>query len=205
VAFLGQWGNCPEVEQEASVAELSEQDKQELLSLARKTIDYALQNRRVPEVSELSVKISEAMQCPRAAFVTLKKASNLRGCIGDVFPQRPLYKSVIINAINASFNDRRFPSLSKDELDDITIEISALTIPKPIDNYQKIRIGIDGVVLNKNGHSALYLPQVAPEQGWDINQMLTQLSLKAGLAPDDWKEGVNFQVFQAEVFAEEDK
>jgi AmmeMemoRadiSam system protein A len=114
-----------------------------------------------------------------------------------------LYKSVILNAINASLNDRRFPPVTDAECKDIKIEISALTSPQPIDSYDKIRIGTDGVVLNKDDSKAVFLPQVAPEQGWDLNQMLTQLSLKAGLPPDAWKEGTSFLVFQADVFGEE--
>ena len=143
------------------------------------------------------------MSQPRAAFVTLKKHSQLRGCIGDVFPQQPLYKSVITNAIRAGFSDTRFLPLTQDECKDITIEISALTMPQPIDSPDKIRIGVDGIVLNKDGRSALFLPQVAPEQGWNINQTLTNLSLKAGLPSDAWKEGAEFLVFQAVVFGED--
>jgi AmmeMemoRadiSam system protein A len=116
-----------------------------------------------------------------------------------------LYKSVISNAINAGVYDRRFFPVTEAECNDITIEISALTVPKPIASADEIRIGIDGVVLSKNGHSAVFLPQVAPEQGWDVNQMLTQLSLKAGLPGDAWKEGANFLVFQADVFGENEK
>jgi AmmeMemoRadiSam system protein A len=116
-----------------------------------------------------------------------------------------LYKSIIINAIHACVNDRRFAPVSQDELKDITIEISALTVPAPIASPDKIRIGIDGVVLNKDGQSAVFLPQVAPEQGWNVDQMLTQLSLKARLAADGWKEGASFLVFQAEVFGENEK
>ena len=138
------------------------------------------------------------MRYPRAAFVTLKKHSLLRGCIGDIFPQRPLYRSIILNAINACFNDRRFQPVTEDECGDITIEISALTTPEPVDSADKIRIGTDG-------HSAVFLPQVAPEQGWDINQMLTQLSLKAQLPDDAWKEGASFLVFQAVVFGESEE
>ena len=205
VAFSGAWANHPRIEPQASTPQLTEKDKERLLILARKTIVYALQNRRIPHESELGVAISDAMRCPRAAFVTLKKNSQLRGCIGDVFPQRPLYKSVIINAINASFNDRRFPQLREEECEDITIEISALTVPEPVSSYDEIRIGIDGIVLSKDGRSALFLPQVAPEQGWDITQTLTQLSLKAQLPGDAWKEGARFEVFQAIVFGEENK
>ena len=219
VAFSGTWGNRPEIEPPASNRELTEEDKEQLLTLARKSIVYALERQRLPETSELSVTISDTMKDTRAAFVTLKKVpalqkdgktgpqknSQLRGCIGDIFPQRPLYKSVIINAINAGINDRRFPRVTIAECNDITIEISALTAPKPIVSPDDIRIGIDGVVLNKNGRSAVFLPQVAPEQGWDVNQMLTRLSLKAGLPADAWKEGANFLVFQAVVFGEEEK
>jgi len=203
IAFSGAWQNRPEIEPQANAPELTDEDKKELLSLARKTIVYALRTRRVPQASELGVTISDAMRCPRAAFVTLKKNSQLRGCIGDIFPQRPLYKSVILNAINACVNDRRFPAVAEDECKDITIEISALTAPKPVGSPGDIRIGIDGVVLNKEGRSAVFLPQVAPEQGWDVNQMLNHLSLKAGLSEDAWKQGASFLVFQAVVFGEE--
>jgi len=204
VAFSGSWQSHQEIEPQANNPELglTGHDKEQLLILARKTIVYALRNQRVPQASELGVTISEAMRCPRAAFVTLKKNSQLRGCIGDIFPQRPLYKSVIRNAINACVNDRRFLPVEEAECNDITIEISALTAPEPVASSSDIRIGIDGVVLSKDGRSAVFLPQVAPEQGWDVNQMLTQLSLKAQLPADAWKEGASFLVFQADVFGE---
>jgi len=205
VAFTGEWQTQTKVQQQKETPALTEDDKKQLLLLARKTMVYALQNRRVPEPSDLGISISDAMRPACAAFVTIKKNSQLRGCIGDIFPQRPLYKSVIVNAINSCVNDKRFTPVSQDELKDITIEISALTAPAPIASPDEIRIGIDGVVLNKEGHSAVFLPQVAPEQGWDVNQMLTQLSLKARLPADAWKEGASFLVFQAEVFGENEK
>ena len=201
-AFSGAWQNNPVIKPQSNDPALTEEDKKQLLTLARKTIVYALRNRRVPQASELGITISDAMRCPRAAFVTLKKHSRLRGCIGDIFPQRPLYKSVIRNAINACVNDRRFLPVTEAECKDITIEISALTAPEPVASADKIRIGTDGVVLSKDGHSAVFLPQVAPEQGWDVNQMLTRLSLKAQLPADAWKEGASFLVFQADVFGE---
>ena len=226
VAFSGTWGPPSTViEPQAGSFELTKEDKEQLLALARKSLVYFLRRRQVPQASDLNATVSYAMKRQRAAFVTLKKAplfenyesesenSNqvspkklqLRGCIGDIFPQRPLYKSVIFNAINAGVNDRRFLPVTEAECNDITIEVSALTPPEPIASPDEIRIGIDGVVLNKNGHSAVFLPQVAPEQGWDVNQMLTQLSLKAGLLADAWKEGANFLVFQADVFGEKEK
>ncbi|OHB55482.1 MAG: hypothetical protein A2173_03245 [Planctomycetes bacterium RBG_13_44_8b] len=198
-AFSGKWPS----QASKNNLELTEENKKQLLALARKTISYALQNKRVPQASELGVTISEAMSRPCATFVTLNKNKQLRGCVGDIYPRQPLYISVILNAINAAFNDSRFIPLSEAECKDISIEISLLTVPQSIDSYDKIRIGTDGVILKKNNHSALFLPQVAPELGWDLNQMLTQLSLKAGLPPDAWKEGAGFLVFQADVFGEE--
>ncbi len=204
-AFSGQWEESPEVEPQAASQELTEEDKEQLLTLARQTMMYAVKNRKVPQVSELDVTISDAMKRPGAAFVTLKKNSQLRGCIGDIIPQRPLYMSVLMNAINACFNDRRFLPVQESECGDITIEISALTVPQPVASPDQIRIGIDGVILSKDGHSAVFLPQVAPEQSWNVDQMLTQLSLKAQLPADAWKDGASFQVFQAIVFGENEK
>jgi uncharacterized protein (TIGR00296 family) len=89
------------------------------------------------------------------------------------------------------------------ECNDITIEISALTAPEPVSSSADIRIGIDGIVLQKSSQSAVFLPQVAPEQGWDLETTLAHLSMKAGLPADAWKEGATFLTFQADVFGEE--
>jgi AmmeMemoRadiSam system protein B/AmmeMemoRadiSam system protein A len=199
----GKWTHAAPPVASSGRATLSPEDKKQLLSLARQTLRYALDHQRVPEPSDLSFTPSESMKPPRAAFVTLKKNGQLRGCIGDIFPQRPLYKSVITNAIYAGFADRRFPQLQKEEYDQIKIEISALTPPTPVASWRDIRIGTDGMVLSKGGLSAVFLPQVAPEQGWDLETTLQYLSQKAGLPPDAWKEGASFQVFQADVFGEE--
>jgi AmmeMemoRadiSam system protein A/AmmeMemoRadiSam system protein B len=202
-AFAGTWQKRPEIQPQAGKAELTEHDKEQLLTLARKSVIYALEKRQLPNAADLDVTVGPAMNTPRAAFVTLKKNGRLRGCIGDIFPRQPLFKSVIANAVNAAVNDRRFIPVTKDECSSLTIEISALTPPEPVDSYRQIRIGTDGVVLRKDGRSALFLPQVAPEHGWNLDQMLTQLSLKAGLPADAWKDGTNFLVFQAHVFGEE--
>jgi AmmeMemoRadiSam system protein B/AmmeMemoRadiSam system protein A len=206
VAFAGKWKSRAKIEPHRSG--LTEEDKEQLLALARKSVLYALNNptrQQVPALSDLGVTVGDACRRPRAAFVTLKKNARLRGCIGDIFPRRPLYRSVIANAINAAVNDRRFAPVKADECSDIKIEISALTPPEPVQSYDQIRIGTDGVVLRKNGKSAVFLPQVAPEQGWDLNQTLTRLSLKAKLPADAWKEGAGFLVFQADVFGENEK
>jgi hypothetical protein len=212
IAFSGSWRGSPPPRLLAqssagagSVSKLTEQDKKQLLALARGSIVSFLHLHKVPTPSDLDVELTEAMKQTRAAFVTLKQNSQLRGCIGEIFPRQPLYMSVISNAINAAVNDRRFPPVTKDQCDSLDIEISALTAPAPIALPDQIRIGVDGVVLRKNGYSAVFLPQVAPEQSWNLEQMLTNLSLKAGLPADAWRQGASFLVFQAEVFGEDRK
>jgi len=200
------WGAWRDTESPASSADpasLTGEDKEQLLLLVREAIRYGLEHRRVPGAADLNFTPSQSMTLPRAAFVTLKKNGELRGCIGDIFPQRPLYKSVIMNAIYAAFSDRRFQPLQKEEYDQIKIEISALTAPSRVASPREIRIGIDGMVLKKDGRSAVFLPQVAPEQGWNLETTLQHLSVKAGLPPDAWKDGASFEVFQADVFGEE--
>ena len=203
ISFSGQWSKSPPAKEKNNDSGLTEEDKKQLLDFARKSIVYFLDNHQMLEVSD--VNISDRLKVTRAAFVTLNENHQLRGCIGDIFPRQPLYKSVISNAVHAAVNDPRFYPVSKNDLKDITIEISALTVPKPIASYQEIRIGTDGVVLKKDGYSAVFLPQVAPEQNWNRDEMLKHLSLKAGLPADAWKEGASFLVFQAEVFGEAEK
>lgn len=203
VAFHGQWQKQAAIEPAKTGAALTQEDHKNLLLLARRTIEFYLKNNSVPTPEQFGVPVTDAMKVPRAAFVTLKKNSDLRGCIGEIFPSQSLYKSVIVNAINAAVNDRRFQPVTPDELTGIKIEISALTVPRAIDSYNQIRLGTDGVILKKDGRSALFLPQVATEQGWTLAETLTQLSLKAGLPPDGWKKDATFEVFQAEVFGEE--
>ncbi|HNR32221.1 MAG TPA: AmmeMemoRadiSam system protein B [Candidatus Hydrogenedentes bacterium] len=202
IAFTGTWGKGEAVAPAAAASALTDADQHLLLALARKTIAYALAHRRVPEIDELGLEITPNLRQVRGAFVTLNENEALRGCIGDIFPARPLYKAVLANAINAAFNDRRFTPLQPDELDKLHIEISALTPPAPVASPEDIVIGRDGVVLSKDGHSAVFLPQVAPEQGWDRETMLNHLALKASLPEDAWREGATFQVFQADVFKE---
>jgi AmmeMemoRadiSam system protein B/AmmeMemoRadiSam system protein A len=177
---------------------LSDSDKINLLRLARHRIAKKLSDTD----PSFSVEITPPMQDIMGAFVTLHKHGQLRGCIGEIFPRRELYEAVAEQAANAAFHDPRFPRLRADELDEIDIEISALTVPHRVNSHEDIVIGKHGVVLNKEGHSAVFLPQVAPGQGWGVEETLTHLALKAGLPPDEWKSGCELQVFEAIVFSE---
>lgn len=204
IAISGKWQKGQQINPSQAVQGLSEQDKTNLLKLARKTILFYLANKKMPQPEELKIEITEPMKKVQAAFVTLNKNKELRGCIGELLPMQPLYKSVMSNAVNAAVRDSRFPPVTLSECNDIKIEISALTTPEPITSYKDIRIGTDGVILQKNVRSAVFLPQVAPEQKWGIEETLTNLSIKAGLQPQDWKQGASFLTFQAIVFGEKE-
>ena len=174
-----------------------------LLKLARESIGYYLKHRRTASAAELGYKADAAGTEKRGVFVTLRLDGHLRGCIGEIFPRRPLYQAVIEQAVNAAFNDPRFRQLSKEEFGKIKIEISVLTPPRRVGSYRDIVIGRDGMILRKGGAAGLFLPQVATEQGWGPEETLSHLSLKAGLAADAWKEGCEFETFQARVFGED--
>ena len=173
-------------------------DRKALLALARETIRRRLAAGTAPPLPGLSPKARE----PRGAFVTLKKGGDLRGCIGNMAPGAPLDRVVGAMALQAAFNDPRFPPVALEELPHLTIEISALTPMKPVGDPGDIVVGRDGVLLEKDGRSAVFLPQVATEQGWGRDEMLDHLCRKAGLPAGGWRSGAKFSVFQAEVFGE---
>lgn len=172
--------------------------KKELLAFARKSIHRFLTTQTAP----LARPDDPRLLKKQGAFVTLKINGRLRGCIGHMAENMPLSQVVGAMALQAAFNDHRFRPLTISEFDDIHIEISVLTPFKKIKDVQQIQVGRDGVLIRKAGHQAVFLPQVAPEQGWNRDQMLQHLCTKAGLAPDDWKKGADFFTFQAIVFDE---
>jgi len=106
------------------------------------------------------------------------------------------------HAIDAGLRDPRFHPVTADELPLLHYEISAMTPPHPVESYKDIVIGTHGMILEKDGRSAVFLPQVAPEQGWNLEETLTHLSNKAGLPADAWKSGAQYKVFEADVFEE---
>jgi AmmeMemoRadiSam system protein A len=175
-------------------------EKKFLLDLARRAISAALKGERLPDLKNIDNKLMQIRSC----FVTLHSRSGaLRGCIGNIEPFEPLAENVVHNAVNAAFRDPRFPQISSKELDSLRIEISILTVPEPVETYKDFIVGRHGIILNKRGSGAVFLPQVAPEQGWDAETTLTHLAMKAGLPPDAWKDAdCRFKIFQAVFFSE---
>jgi AmmeMemoRadiSam system protein B/AmmeMemoRadiSam system protein A len=177
---------------------LRPEDKKALLAYARESITWYLTAQTLP----LARGFAPLLQQPRGVFVTLKKHGNLRGCIGRLVPDMPLGKLVGMMALQSAFQDPRFSPVNSSELKDLEVEISVLTPMKPVSGYEDIVVGRDGVVLSKEGRSAVFLPQVAPEQGWDRDTMLDHLAMKAGLPQSAWRKGAQFSTFQAIVFHE---
>ncbi len=170
----------------------------ELLAIARESLRAAVEEGRRyepprPENAELLEE--------RGVFVTLKRHDMLRGCIGYVLPTVPLYLAVRDMAINSALRDPRFPPVTAAELPAIYIEISVMTPLQPVADPNEIVVGEDGLVIEAGGRSGLLLPQVAPEQGWNREQFLEGVSMKAGLPPDayTWKDA-KLSKFQAHIF-----
>ncbi|HSD26340.1 MAG TPA: AmmeMemoRadiSam system protein B [Vicinamibacteria bacterium] len=146
----------------------------------------------------------------QGVFVTLNRTDpdevrakgRLRGCIGQPEPSFPLYYGTVQAALDAALRDSRFEPVAAGELPGLEVEVTVLSPRKSVDSWREIRLGTHGIVLQKGDKAALFLPRVAPEQGWTLDQTLTALSEKAGLPPDGWKEGARFSVFTGQAFEE---
>ena len=172
--------------------------QQNLLNFARKSLTQFIETETLP----LPRPADPLLYARQGAFVTLKRHGELRGCIGHMGDDLPLCHVVGRMALQAAFNDRRFTHLKDSELEEIDIEISVLTPLRPVDGPADIVVGRDGVMLRQSDRSAVFLPQVALEQGWNRDEMLGHLCRKAGLSETAWKDGASFYTFQAQVFSE---
>ena len=187
-------------------SELTQKEELSLLKLARLAITKKLFPDNKIEIDRFIG--TDNLTKKSGIFVTLQtKSGKLRGCVGRISSRDPLYKTVSKMALAAAFQDSRFSPLQKKELNDIVLSITVLTPPRLIESYNDIILGKHGIILEKvvggRKKSAVYLPQVAHEQGWNLSQTLNNLSQKAGLAKDAWrKKGTQFKVFEGFEFSE---
>ncbi|AHC16229.1 AmmeMemoRadiSam system protein A [Salinispira pacifica] len=138
-------------------------------------------------------------------FVTLKKSRELRGCIGRIVTDQPLEHSLAAVSRNAAFRDRRFPPLQAGELPECEISLSLLSPPEPAEGPEAFRVGEHGIIISLSGRSAVFLPEVAVEQGWDASHTLQRLCLKAGLPSHAWQDPrMSFQLFSSLHMSESD-
>ena len=175
-------------------------DRGALLDLARASIRAGL------EGGEPRVRATDypaGLQAPRASFVTLNVAAQLRGCIGTLEAHQPLVLDVAQNAFAAAFRDPRFPALGRDEFARIEIHISILSVPEPVafaseaDLLARLRPGVDGLIIEEGYRRGTFLPAVwesLPEPG----EFLRQLKRKAGLPADYWSAGIRIRRYTVE-------
>ena len=188
---------------------LTDQEKATLFALAKDTLAWcvsgatAAMNKKKGPFPIESYTITPKLKAHTATFVTLKIRGDLRGCIGSLAPVEPLYLSVHHNAINAAMHDPRFSPVQSAELADITVDVSILSPIRDIPNLDAFKLGQHGIILSKGMARAVFLPEVATEQGWTKEETLAYLSQKAGLSADAWRKGAQFQVFESVVLSRE--
>jgi MEMO1 family protein len=184
----------------SGAAQLSAEEKKVLLDLACQQVDTYVQSQERLQESSLKVALTPRLKAESGTFVTLKQNGRLRGCIGNIMPVKPLFQAVLDNAVNAAHFDRRFKPVQPEELPQTSVEVSVLTPPVARNDWRDLVLGRDGIILSKPGGSAVFLPQVAVEQGWTLEETLAHLSSKAGLGRDGWRDGATYQTFEAIVF-----
>ncbi len=183
---------------------ISEKNGQYLVEVAKNAISTYLETGRRPFIPE---DCPEELKEELGVFVTLNKKHRLRGCIGYPEPVKSLIESTIDVAIAAAFDDPRFPELKKEEYNDLEFEVTVLTQPELIeiahpDQYLKeIEIGRDGLIIQKGYARGLLLPQVAPENGFSVEEFLDHTCMKAGISADSWMdESCDVYKFQGQIF-----
>lgn len=182
------------------IMHLTDDDKQVLLSLARKAIERAVHGQSPPEIPGHSGTLDQ----PCGAFVTLTKKGELRGCIGYTEGVLPLVETVRDVAPRSALEDPRFPSVEPEETGDLEIEISVLSPMRQISDINEIIVGTHGIMMQQGYSRGLLLPQVATEYNWDLDTFLRQTARKAGLPHDAWKYPITkIFIFSAEIFHEQ--
>jgi len=207
LAFHGTWRSWRDDPPTASVGTLSPEQGRALVALARATLESHLVHDAALAEWFGTHSVGDTMRAPAGVFVTINNTGararmegKLRGCIGSILPREALVDAVVHSAESAA-HDPRFPALAAEELPGVELEVSVLTPPQAIAGPDQIVLGRDGIILSRGGRAAVFLPQVAPEQGWDVETTLSHLARKAGLPADGWR-GASFEVFTAQVFEE---
>lgn len=179
--------------------QLPEDDRKLLLGVARVAVRSHLwgMSLRLPEIDD------GVLMERHGVFVSIHQGRELRGCIGNVTPELPLYNATAQCAVAAASADPRFPPVTEEELPQISFELSVLSIPEPVVDIDEIEIGRHGLIVSKGSARGLLLPQVATQYRWNCNQFLAETCIKAGLHPEAWREGATIHYFTADVFGEE--
>jgi AmmeMemoRadiSam system protein A len=180
---------------------INRHEQEKLLQWVRATMEAAVRGEPLMEISD--AELSERLRAPHGVFVTLKKGGELRGCIGKMDFERPLWSNALAAAIASALEDPRFPPVKSSELGDISVEISILNPPEDLPRPEMFDVTRHGIIVEKGWRRALLLPKVATEQGWDATKTLEMVCWKAGLPADAWRDpSARLQVFTAFDFGE---
>ena len=176
-------------------------EQSKLLCWARRAIEQSVRGEKLTPVT--TVELTPALCEPHAAFVTLKKGGELRGCIGRMEFDRPLWENVLGAAVASALEDPRFEPVNAEELPELRLEISVLEPPVALPRVEDFDARRHGIIIEKGMRHALLLPKVAQEYGWDARKTLETVCWKAGLPAEAWREpDARLQVFTATDFAE---
>lgn len=178
------------------------EEKKILLETARTSINSVFTQEKISEPDYIKHPIFKSHA---GAFVTLTQQGVLRGCIGYIVSDQPLFQIVCEAAIQASQNDPRFQSVRQSEIKNLAIEISILSEPFPLNSYDEIEIGKHGLILEEEGRRGLLLPQVPVEHHMNRDQYLDSICRKSGFPADYWRtKQLKLSGFTAAVFSEEE-
>jgi AmmeMemoRadiSam system protein A len=176
-------------------------DKTMLLKLARKTLESYLADKTIPDFNISRESLLEH----KGAFVSLHQDEELRGCIGQLSPDRELFKIVQHCALSAALEDTRFIAVTREEVDSLSIEISVLTPFRRVQNVEEIEVGKHGLYMVRGGYRGLLLPQVATQYHWNLTTFLEHTCMKSGLPASAWKDPkTEIYIFEADVFSDLD-
>jgi AmmeMemoRadiSam system protein A len=191
---------------------MTPEERHVLISLARGAIARGFERRGTPppavtgalaEADADRVRPSGRLVREGGAFVTIREEGELRGCIGYIESHLPLWRVVQEVAEKAAFEDPRFKPLAPAEFERMTIEVSVLAEPEPLEDPQEIIVGVHGLIIELNGRRGLLLPQVATEYGWSREEFLQHVCRKAGLPPNAWRAPeAKVHVFRADIIEE---
>jgi AmmeMemoRadiSam system protein B/AmmeMemoRadiSam system protein A len=193
---------CDEPRPTNLAKQFSDFEKALLKKMTQTAVEEAVRTGNIADLKALA--FGEGCLKPMGAFVTLKnQTGNLRGCTGKTISNQPLYKTIASVAHTTCLQDNRFRPVTTKELATLSVKLSILSLPTAIESYKQIKIGSHGIILEKQFagkfFSALFLPEVALENGWNLEQTLENLCLKAGLPPDAWQNDCSLQIFESLV------
>ena len=173
------------------------EDRRRLLALARRALEARVRREYEPALDQ-----GGALDTHCGAFVTIHRGHELRGCLGRLGNDWPIAHVVAHLGRAVADSDPRFQPVTVDELEALSIEISALTPEHDVHSVEEIEIGRHGLIIEQGSRRGLLLPQVATEHGWDVPTFLEHTCIKAGLAPDAWQRAARIWLFEAQVFGD---